>query len=248
MIKLPIVVFLSLLTLSVNAESKCAELKCGEPPSFLLLDKDSVDFRKNQDIFNRYNKCLIDCSAKKDVVDYSVYLSSKESLENCERILPKVFKDSYETQILGVTNITKKSPNTSELNQMILKRTQEKTVLCNELLSGKHDLKIHGQKMNDLKMCFDNIKSKKQKPSEFTKFETIKLFLENRDNKRMSASAKGSDLLNVQRKLEDCQMDLSNFEAKQQLKVDHTERSKPKSFEIHRRGLQDVMINRSLHQ
>lgn len=230
---------LSLFVLSnfAYAANSCIEKKCGEPPSFFLLDQKGADLKKAEEIIARYNQCVTSCShQEKDEIDnlleVKVYTKEKDQLDFCEKMLPKVLKDSYEMKVLNVANITKKSPTAKELNKMILNRVIEKRNLCQAHLDGKFDKEIYPQKMGDLKFCFERMKDKKAATKEYDQFQKIKVFIDNRVNKKMLDSTRSADLINVQNKLDDCKQSMADFEAKELAKSNQSDRTKIKSISI----------------
>jgi hypothetical protein len=212
-----------LLVISTTAmgQSNCILTKCGDEPSYLLLDAKDSELKKVEEIFARYNKCVNDCDgdkkAKAELIGkQNSYVKEKEDLVFCEKMLPKVLKDSYDEKILGVTNITKKSPTSKELNLMVMDRVKEKKALCQSHLDGKFDKEIYPKKMSELKFCFERMKdareSKEIKKDAYDEFQKVKTFLSNRTKKIMMDSSRSADLLNVQNKLEDCQKNLAESE------------------------------------
>jgi len=230
---------LSLFVLSnfAYAGNSCIEKKCGEPPSYFLLDQKGAELKKAEEIIARFNQCVTSCShQEKDEIDNlletKVYTKEKDQLDFCEKMLPKVLKDSYEMKVLNVANITKKSPTAKELNKMILNRVIEKRNLCQAHLDGKFDKEIYPQKMGDLKFCFERMKDKKAATKEYDQFQKIKVFIDNRVNKKMLDSTRSSDLINVQNKLDDCKQSMADYEAAQVAKSNQSERSKFKTVPV----------------
>ena len=231
---------LIILTISSTAlaQNKCVESKCGDEPSFLMLDAKDSELKKAEEIFARYNKCVYDCGGdeKAKINLYSkpnIYVKEKEDLNFCEKMLPKVLKDSYESKILSVTNITKKSPTAKEMNQMVMDRVKEKKALCQSHLDGKFDKEIYPKKMSELKFCFDRMKDVREtreiKKDEYDQFQKVKTFLENPAKKLMIDSSRSADLLNVQNKLDDCQKNLAETENLPATKVNQFERGRYKA-------------------
>lgn len=228
---------LILLSNLAMAQSKCIEQKCGDEPSYLMLDAKDGDLKKAEEIFARFNKCVYECGGdeKKKVDLYikpNIYVKEKEDLVFCEKLLPKVLKDSYDEKVLSVTNITKKSPSAKELNQMVIDRVKEKKALCQSHLDGKFDKEIYPKKMSELKFCFERMKdvreTKEVKKDIYDQFSKVKTFIENRAKKIMIDSSRSADLINVQNKLEDCQKNLAESENLPASKVNQIERGRYK--------------------
>lgn len=219
------------------AESSCIEKKCGEPPSYLLLDQKGAELKKAEEIFSRFNKCVYDCGGdeKAKIGLYTkpnIYVKEKDDLAFCEKMLPKVLKDSYDEKMFGLTNITKTSPSAKELNQMVMDRVKEKKALCQSHLDGKFDSEIYPKKMSELKFCFERMKDAKVATKEFDQFQKVKIFIENRVKKVMLDSSRSADLINVQNKLDDCKQSMADHEAAQLVKSNQSDRLKLKNVPV----------------
>lgn len=225
---------LAALSISSMAQVNLIDQKCGEPPSLLLLNHKDGELKKAKSFFVKYNKCVSSLGVKDEgaFVNPEVYIKEKESLDFCEKMLPVVFKESYESKTYSLTNITKKNPNTKELNQMVLQRVEEKKDLCQSHLDGKFDDEIYSKKMKELKACFATMKDTKDGEKIFDQFKKISWFIENRAQKKMLKSQKSSDLLNVQRNLEDCSRNLSEVVSSDSKVINQDFRGRQKMIQL----------------
>lgn len=219
--------------MSAVAQVNLIDQKCGEPPSLLLLNQKDGELKKAESFFVKYNKCLSDLGVKEEGAFINLeYIKEKESLDFCEKMLPVAFKESYESKTFTLTNLTKKNPNTKELNKMILQRVKEKKDLCQSHLDGKFDDEIYSKKMKELKACFATMKETKDGDKIFDQFKKVSWFIENRAQKKMLKSQKSSDLLNVQRSLEDCNKGLAEVVSRDSKVINQDYRGRQKNIQL----------------